>query len=110
MKFLKCIMRKRDNEPAESPPAMSIEALQRDLDHSGLKNSLRDPESAWGERVAQRPADDDARETLPASNDDPLTGGDHPVDSDHRSVSVISTGKTSWETRATRNCEKPLMR
>ena len=87
MKFLKGIMRKRDSELAESPPAMSIEALQRDLDHSGLKNSLRDPESAWGERVAQRPADDDARETLPASNDDPLTGGDHPVDSDHRSVS-----------------------
>src|SRR6056297_2588675 len=87
MKFLKGIMRKRDSELAESPPAMSIEALQRDLDHSGLKNSLRDPESAWGERVAQRPAEDDARETLPASDDDPLTGGDHPVDADHRSVS-----------------------
>lgn len=87
MKFLKGIMRKRDSELAEDPPAMSIEALQRDLDHSGLKNSLCDPASAFGERVAQRPAEDAARGSLSATNGDPLTGGDDPVDADNRSVS-----------------------
>ena len=58
MKFLKdMIVRKKDDEDIEEQAGLSIEDLQRDLDSSGLNTSLRDPDSAWSEKAAQRPAE-----------------------------------------------------
>ena len=58
MKFFKeMIVRKKGEETAEEQSGLSIEDLQRDLDRSGMEQSLRDPDSAWSEKAAQRPGD-----------------------------------------------------
>ncbi|MEL7112804.1 MAG: hypothetical protein AAGK93_07665 [Pseudomonadota bacterium] len=58
MKFLKgMIAGKKNEEETEEQSGLSIEDLQRDLDHSGMEETLRNPDSAWSEKAAQRPAD-----------------------------------------------------
>lgn len=87
MNFLKKMMgRGREEAEVDESPEMSIEALQRDLDHSGLDRSLTDPVAAWSEKAAQRTVDDDAPELqrLPG-HDDSLEPSDTPPD--HRTVS-----------------------
>lgn len=55
MKFLKDMMGRKSEDRSEEieGTSLSIEELQRDLDSSGINNSLRNPESAWSEKAAQ---------------------------------------------------------
>lgn len=58
MKFLKgMIAGKKNEEVTEEQSGLSIEDLQRDLDHSGMEQTLRNPDSAWSEKAAQRPGE-----------------------------------------------------
>ncbi|MDJ1006659.1 MAG: FHA domain-containing protein [Paracoccaceae bacterium] len=87
MKFLKgMISRKREDEFEDEQPSMSIETLQADLDHSGLDSSLRDPDSAWSEKAAQRPVEETGPDLQAVpGHDDALEPED--TQPDRRSVS-----------------------
>ncbi len=85
MKFLKdMIVRKKDDDEGEEQIGLSIEDLQRDLDSSGLNTSLRDPDSAWSEKAAQRPSDLESAADQAAEAHDWETDIDAPVSGQRR--------------------------
>ncbi len=112
MKFLKdMIVRKKDEEEEHlEDRGLSIEELQRDLDHSGINNSLRDPESAWAEKAALRPTEVDAPDAV-ADAEDHI--GDETVreldwDQDEEADAAASPRSQAYDARRARRQTRPI--